>query len=157
MICKTFILGCIVCLLGMVLSILVLAIAQKQNKTWLFVTGIVLVLATCFGTLGIGMVQKAETNRVSDYAHVWQKQLFSDIVKADTRAEADEIVAQDLAEYEKGYEAQDFDDDRIAPQHRRPHPQVSLESGAWKKGEPVKVFIEYNDEARPYSKTLTIQ
>ena len=74
MICKTFLLALLVCVLGMVISFVILAQGQKRNRLSLIIIGVVCVLLTCAGALGIGLVQKRETARVSSYAHVWQKQ-----------------------------------------------------------------------------------
>lgn len=157
MICKTFLLALLVCVLGMVISFVILAQGQKRNRLSLIIIGVVCVLLTCAGALGIGLVQKRETARVSSYAHVWQKQLYSDVEQCNSRRECDRVVREDLSSYEKGYQALHIDNDRVAPKHRRPSPKVSVESGVWKKGEQVRVILTYNEDSRPYAKVLTIQ
>ena len=157
MLCKTFLIGCAVAIVGIVLSLLVCSFAQKKNSVPLMIVGSICVLLTCFGTLGIGMVQRAETNRVNQYAYAWQRELYSGIAKSDTSEEAKAFAKKEVIKYEAGYEKLHIDDGRVAPKHRRPHPRVHMEYGKWAPGETVNVYILYNNEAKSYMQKVTLK
>lgn len=148
MLCKTFVLGCVIAMLGIVLSFFVLSWGMKKNSLGWIIAGVVCVLLTCFGTLGVGMVQRAETNRVNNYAYAWQRELYSDIAHCKTKDDTKAVIDRDLKQYREGYKKLHIDNDRVAPRHRRPNPRVHIESGKWKKGQIVEVYIDYNDEAK---------
>lgn len=157
MLCKTFVIACVVGLLGIVLSFFVLAWAQKRDSFALTIVGIVCVLLTCFGTLGVCMVQRAETNRVNQYAYAWQRELYADIAKCETKEDTKPVIERDLKQYKEGYQKLHIDNDKVAPKHRRPNPRVHIESGKWAKGETVEVYIVYNDEAKSVMQKVVLK
>lgn len=157
MLCKTFVIGCVIAMLGIVLSFFVLAFAEKRNSLALTIVGVICVLLTCFGTLGVGMIQRHETNRVSNYAYAWQRELYSDIAHCKTKEDTKPVIDRDLKQYKEGYQKLHIDNDRVAPLHRRPDPRVHIESGKWKKGEVVEVYIDYNDEAKSVMQKVVLK
>lgn len=157
MLCKTFVIACVIAMLGIVLSFFVLSFAQKRNSLALTIVGVVCVLLTCFGTLGVCMVQRKETNRVNNYAYTWQHELYYDIAHCKTKEDTEPVIERDLKQYREGYQKLHIDNDRVAPKHRRPNPRVHIESGKWKKGQVVEVYIDYNDEAKSVMQKVVLK